>query len=547
MCRPRLAAAGKLSKTATNAAEAKKEGWWSLIGLCALLSLTRLPFFWTGHVQEDAYISFRTGFNLADHGALTFNLGEHYAATTSLLYGYLIAAVRLLAGPLAIPVILGLNALAASSAIILIARSFQLHGRCLWAFGLLAGLTSGALVASFNGMETSWYLLFIATLMWCLGHPRDARWLLFSLIAISPLVRPDGLVLAIAAVGLQWLYGSAEIRRDARWNVITLVVAMALYVALNLAVSHSWATPSIIAKQATYHPDVSIKAIAARFATIYFGGSLSLIPATKYVPWQLTLGISLLSFMCLAIGFVRLRSRLRRPQFVEFSYLGVVSLAFPLFFVVGGGMFPWYYLPSEFALSSSLLVAVFVLTSGKSRLYSLMLVCPLIIGAAALQFVLSLNTGRQEAGYRASVGRYLALVSKPGDTLILEPAGYIPFYSGLVTYDEVGLTSPRVLTYLRSHKRNWIADFIHDTCPTFTVQRGDFSQEFLTGTGYRFNAAEQRWFSDHYEIARHFHYTPSEWARNAVELQILRFGSHSDYFVYRRRESVECSATTTGS
>jgi hypothetical protein len=196
---------------AVHAAEAKGEGRLSLIGLCGFLILTHLPFFWTEHVQEDAYISFRTGFNLADHGELTFNLGENYAATTSLLYGYLIATVRLLAGRLAIPLILGLNALAAFLAIILVGHSFQLRGRWLWAFGLLVGLTSGALVASFNGMETSWYLLFIATLMWCLGHPRDARWLFFSLIVISPLVRPEGLVLAIAAAGLQWLFGDTDI------------------------------------------------------------------------------------------------------------------------------------------------------------------------------------------------------------------------------------------------------------------------------------------------------------------------------------------------
>ena len=59
-----------------------------------------------GDVQEDAYIIFRTAFNLADHGELSYNLGEGYSGATSYLYPFLIALIRLVSGEYAIKIVL---------------------------------------------------------------------------------------------------------------------------------------------------------------------------------------------------------------------------------------------------------------------------------------------------------------------------------------------------------------------------------------------------------------------------------------------------------
>ena len=94
-------------------------GLW---GLGVSLVLVRLPFLWTGHLQEDAFIAFRTAFNLADHGVLGFNVGEHYAAATSLIYAYFCAAMSVLAGDRAVVCILICNALIAAFAIVRASR-----------------------------------------------------------------------------------------------------------------------------------------------------------------------------------------------------------------------------------------------------------------------------------------------------------------------------------------------------------------------------------------------------------------------------------------
>ena len=42
-----------------------------------------------------------------------------------------------------------------------------------------------------------------------------------------------------------------------------------------------------------------------------------------------------------------------------------------------------------------------------------------------------------------------------GDTLFLEPAGYIPFYAGIKTFDEVGLASPEILRFKERDPNDW--------------------------------------------------------------------------------------------
>src|SRR6185437_7151595 len=69
--------------------------------LFLLALLARIPFYATHHIQEDAYITFRSAFHLADYG--------HSSGVTSVLYGPMVAAVRLVFGHHAIPALSVLN------------------------------------------------------------------------------------------------------------------------------------------------------------------------------------------------------------------------------------------------------------------------------------------------------------------------------------------------------------------------------------------------------------------------------------------------------
>ncbi len=509
----------------------------SLSSLAAALFLTRAPFLWTGHVQEDAYLAFRTGFNLADHGQLTFNLGEHYAASTSLFYGYFIASVRWLSGAHALPVILVANAVVVSLAVLRLGRVFELTGWRAACFVGALGWSSGALLPAFDGLETAWCLLYVALLTEHVGPSGITPGRFAALLALGPLLRPDAVFFSASAWAVRAQAGAPLDRRRTRLGAVGLLLGLVVYFALNLLHSHAWLTPSMVAKRAAYPADLSLPALARRSFAVYFEGPLSLLPSSKYVPHALSMLASGVALGALALCLARARRQLPAEQVSRFLFLVSVAALFPLFFAVAGAAFPWYFHPAAFALAACLLIGAFRgLLGGSPRLLAGLATGASLLGCA-FQFLLSLNVGRQESGYRASVGKYLGQVADDGDTLVLEPAGIIPYFSGLTTYDEVGLASPRVLPYLGS-PGYWLAEFLRDVCPTFTVQRSPFPAP-ASAAGW---TPAEAWFDASYQVIRRFEYHPGEWAQGDFTRALLERGSHADYFVYRRREGVGCGS-----
>jgi hypothetical protein len=98
--------------------------------------------------------------------------------------------------------------------------------------------------------------------------------------------------------------------------------------------------------------------------------------------------------------------------------------------------------------------------------------------------------------------------ARRGDTLFLEPAGYIPFYAGIKTFDEVGLASPEILRFKERDPNDWWGPFLREKHPTFVVQRQDF-RHYQTYDGYHFTPAEIAWFERNYELVREFKFDPT--------------------------------------
>jgi hypothetical protein len=504
--------------------------------LGALLVLGRLPFLWTGHLQEDAFIAFRTAFNLADHGVLGFNVGEHYAASTSLIYAYFCAAARWLAGDHAVLAILVCNAVVAAFAIVRACRALSLSGRSALLFALWVGGSSGALQPAFNGMETAWCLAYLVLLAEHNAATAIRPWVFGALLAVGPLLRPDAVLLSAGAWLLRGVAGEDGRRRRA-YGALGLALGLCLLVLCNRVHSGTWLPPSIIAKRAAYPPDMSPLAVLRRIWDVYVAGALSPLPPTKYLPRGLVVSSSLGLWVLLAVVLAR-SGRLPDGERRPLLFLAGSAALFPLALAAPGALFPWYFHPSSFALAATLAFGAErgLVGAGRRR----WAVAAIGVGAASLllQLALSVSVGRQESGFRASVGHFLAQVAQPGDTLVLEPAGIIPYHAGLTTFDEVGLTSPRVLSYRASGRETWLAEFLRDVCPTFTVQRDTFPPP-----APRPPSSEESWFSSSYRVRRRFVYVPDEWARNELTRWLLRHGRHSDYVLYERRAEVDCAAS----
>lgn len=507
-----------------------RSGW-----LVALLVLLRVPFFWTGHLQEDAFIAFRAAFNLADHGELSFNLGEHYAASTSLVYAYFCAVTRSLTGASAVAVILAVNAALAALAVVHLCRVFELRGPRALLFVLLLGCAPGALLPAFNGMETAWCLLYLALLAEHAGDTAIRPWSFGALLGLGPLLRPDAVVFSGFAL-LARARGKADRQRRA-WGIGGIALGIAVLAVHSRLHSNSWLPPSVIAKQAAYHPDLSPRALLERAWEIYMGGPFSLLPSTKYLPAALMAVASLCCWLLLAVAARHAHARWPAPRARSLLFLAASAACFPIVLAAPGALFPWYYYPSSFALAACLTLGLLTgsFRGAAPRVSALALALGFV--SLAAEFSISLNVGRQESGYRASIGTFLAQIAPPGATLVLEPAGIIPYRSGLITYDEVGLTSPRVLPFLASRRSTWLAEFLHAMCPTFTLQR----EAFPPLSGDREPSADERWFQRSYGVRQRFVYEPDAWARNALERWLLGRGSHSGYLLYERRAGVDCT------
>jgi hypothetical protein len=75
-----------------------------------------------------------------------------------------------------------------------------------------------------------------------------------------------------------------------------------------------------------------------------------------------------------------------------------------------------------------------------------------------------------ENGARHPVGAWLREHAAPGDTVFLEPLGYIGYFSRLKTYDFPGLSSPEVVAAVRGGAKSYVA-LIAKLRPTWIVLR----------------------------------------------------------------------------
>src|SRR5260370_30254184 len=104
------------------------------------------------------------------------------------------------------------------------------------------------------------------------------------------------------------------------------------------------------------------------------------------------------------------------------------------------------------------------------------------------------------------VGDYVGQISGGEGTLFLEPAGVIPFYAKMRTYDYRSLGTNKVLDYWQRYGRNaWWIEFVKREEPNIIVSRTNI----LAGSvevGGPLSAAQVAWLREHYGLARRFNY-----------------------------------------
>src|SRR5215468_6411257 len=153
--------------TAPSVAMTERAGWlrarWLVLGAAAIALIVHSLAY--QFVTDDAYISFVFSRNFAEHGELTFNLGQPVEGYTSFLWTFVLG-VAMLAG---IPPEWSSRVLGTACGLATLYVVFRLAERALgrrsaWAAvpALLLACSSGFACWTSGGLETQLYTLLVA-------------------------------------------------------------------------------------------------------------------------------------------------------------------------------------------------------------------------------------------------------------------------------------------------------------------------------------------------------------------------------------------------
>ncbi|MBN2716600.1 MAG: hypothetical protein JXX14_12155 [Deltaproteobacteria bacterium] len=497
----------------------------------------------TSDIQEDAYITFRTAFNLADHGELSFNLQEGYSGATSVLYSLLVFILRKAMGNHAISALLTINALATITGAWLAAR--VLHdafamGRVASGFTIffVLSILPVSLLLSARGMETPHVILLFMFGIYGAYFKKGKAFEIVPILLL-PLVRIDAIAYAILCSAL-----ALSLRpKHSKAIALAFIGALVLTATANQIIYDTFLPHTVSAKIQASASQTGLPSLAQNMSRLFTTTLFYPVNTRFFAPiWLLFSALAI----CVFAGVChRYRQSTSPTQRRTILCLSIATIAIPMAYAFTGAFFEWYFWPSQFLFQSLFFVVAYYFVAhiaAAMRFGSRALKAILFTGlftyltaTVILQLTLSYSHGVQESEYRASVGRFIHSVAHPDDTLFLEPAGYIPFFAQLKTIDEVGLASPVVLKYKKRYPKRWWIALLQNEKPTFLVQRAHIL-EHTTYQGYSMTAAEAQWFDRTYQLVRTFQYRPQQYASHAALLPILKLGSHASYYVFRLKK-----------
>jgi len=437
------------------------------LALAASLALLGVAVkLYTGHVWEDFLITYRFSENLVDGRGLVYEPGERVFGFTSPLNAVLPALFKAVLGGAGYEGPLWAFALA----------SLGVLSCGIAAYAALLRGEPGGQARAQAVIVTVLCALQIKLVANAINGQEAGLWAGFLLMAVYALLRPGGgwLGLGLAAAGLLWT------RPDSPVQIIFLGLGAlmfadgprpALAIRLGKAAAvcalaylpwFAWTTfyygspvpHTITAKLNMFDelPGLGRRAEAfARFLPQAVGQGFEPIYsyAGGWPAWVRWLGLAAGGF-CSLYCFVPSGDRIGR--IASLTYLG--SAAYLACVGVSSMIFPWYYAPCCVmgAIVLSRAIGRQLGPEGiqrPARLAALAALCALVLGLGyeTLYSLPQLRLRQEivEDGTRRGVGLWLRDHIRPGDTVFLEPIGYIGYYSRAHILDFPGLVSPEVV------------------------------------------------------------------------------------------------------
>tara|TARA_Y100001978_G_C23700281_1_gene440395 strand:+ start:183 stop:1871 length:1689 start_codon:yes stop_codon:yes gene_type:complete len=523
-------------------------------------------FFLTGDFQEDSLITFRTARNFALHNELTYNLGASLPGSTSIIYGFICGLIYKLVGFLGEKVfffaVVAFNSFFLVSALNKFLIQFKFFNKIS---NYLLITTPGFITLLHKGMETS---LLAGCLLYCISIIQESiiqkkalNDFKCSIFFIICAIRIDSLLIACLIIFPYFIINFLSdlnykkilsnfifALSTIKFPLIFSILGFLINIILNKLFFNSYIPHTAIAKKIAYESNPNFNNFISQLKLLYLSGadenSFLLPVATKYLNFLYPFALPV--FLLVVFLGIKLRREIifksnkfysHNHCYYSFFTLLIFALVYPLFYCLSGmRIFPWYLWISSFAVQFFYVIFTDSFISKHSIKLFRITILSLFFLIFSAKLFLSLNDGAEENLYRASIGKYIKNISSAENVLMLEPAGYIPYYADIKTIDEVGLVSQEFTDFLsKKSPQESIVSFWIEYMPDFLVQRKHILN-FRDSLGNQFSEDEILWFKNNYCLKKSFSYDPKILApKNKFKQLILKLGSHVDYYLFVKR------------
>ena len=476
--------------------------------------LVKLLFLLTHHIQEDAFITWRVAQNLLDYGVIGFNGETKISASTTHLYVFVSYVFNLIFGKenFIYPLLI-FNSLLFTIGSYFLSKLILENPVHQAIFIFLFGILPPSIKISILGMEYG-ILFFLEMALLYFGFKQNKIWaqILFPILILFTRIDTVIFLGIVFLVDIIWT-------KKVRWfYILGGMLGVAVLMSFNWFYFGELVNNTIVAKSVTYAKNMSL-ALQWKYFLMNYGNFWGMLKLPgDFNPFT----ILVLVFEFLAFLYI-VSKRESKNLFIWIIFL--FGWTKQLIFISQRSYFDWYYWVPQILLFAVILV--FVLEQKTYKLWWIsLLVIFYILPMAAFQTVHSIATGNGEWNYRRSIGLFLKDYEKDKNQyILLEPAGYIPYFSGLKAIDEVGLVDKEIQAEIKKDKANYWKNTVEKRKP-----------KYLLAPKNLFEGKDGSFYQENYRLLKEFRIKNHLNSDNKILEKIYRLKpSGTDYNLYERK------------
>ena len=476
--------------------------------------LVKLLFLLTHHIQEDAFITWRVAQNLLDYGVIGFNGETKISASTTHLYVFVSYVFNLIFGKenFIYPLLI-FNSLLFTIGSYFLSKLILENPVHQAIFIFLFGILPPSIKISILGMEYG-ILFFLEMALLYFGFKQNKIWaqILFPILILFTRIDTVIFLGVVFLVDIIW-------NKKIRWfYILGGMLGVAVLMSFNWFYFGELVNNTIVAKSVTYAKNMSL-ALQWKYFLMNYGNFWGMLKLPgDFNPFT----ILVLFFELLAFLYI-VSKKESKNLFIWIIFL--FGWTKQLIFISQRSYFDWYYWVPQILLFAVILVFVLEQKTYKFWWISLLVIF-YILPMAAFQTVHSIATGNGEWNYRRSIGLFLKDYEKDKNQyILLEPAGYIPYFSGLKAIDEVGLVDKEIQTEIKKDKANYWKNTVEKRKP-----------KYLLAPKNLFEGKDGSFYQENYRLLKEFRIKNHLNSDNKILEKIYRLKpSGTDYNLYKRK------------